>query len=66
MRCFLWVLLATIGAMAAVARPAETGWASYKNAHYGLQMRYPTAVFSHHKASQAGDGDLFTLSLIHI
>ena len=63
MRSFLWVSLMVIGMMsAAVARPAaaELGWTPYKNPRFGLQMRYPAEVFTQHRTSQAGDGDLFT------
>lgn len=61
MRSVLCVVLA-IGTMsAASARPAaDLGWTGYQNPRFGLQMRYPAELFTVHRRSQAGDGDLFT------
>ena len=59
MRWVLCVVLA-IGTMsAALARP-DLGWTGYQNPRFGLQMRYPAELFTVHRTSQAGDGDLFT------
>jgi hypothetical protein len=37
----------------------QLGWAEYRNQRFGFVMRYPSAVFSSHRTSASGDGDLF-------
>ena len=61
MRSLLWVILLAIGTTSAVGqRAADLAWTTYKNSRFGMQMRYPAEVFTEHRASRAGDGDLFT------
>jgi hypothetical protein len=59
MRSVLCVVLAIWTMSAALARP-DLGWTGYQNPRFGLQMRYPAELFTVHRPSQAGDGDLFT------
>ncbi len=59
MRSVLCVVLA-IGTMSAASARPDLGWTGYQNPRFGLQMRYPAELFTVHRTSQAGDGDLFT------
>jgi hypothetical protein len=38
------------------------GWVPYHNDRFGFELRMPAAVFTDHRAAEAGDGDLFTTS----
>ena len=60
-RRLLFLLLALVS-----SRPADAliegdkfGWTEYRNDRFGLIMRYPSAVFSTHRSSASGDGDLY-------
>jgi hypothetical protein len=61
MRSILWLSLAGIVMTAgAAARPASAlDWTVYHNERFGLEMRYPAAVFNRRRTSEARDGDLF-------
>ena len=63
-RGLLFLLLALVS-----SRPADAlsegdkfGWTEYRNDRFGLIMRYPSAVFSAHRSSASGDGDLYETS----
>ena len=63
-RRLLFLLLALVS-----SRPADAliegdkfGWTEYRNDRFGLIMRYPSAVFSAHRSSASGDGDLYETS----
>jgi hypothetical protein len=61
MRSIFWAFTAlVVAASAGSARQADDlGWTAYRNARFGLQMRYPADVFSMQRTSEARDGDLF-------
>jgi hypothetical protein len=61
-RTLLLLLLAALIS----SRPADAliesdkfGWTEYRNDRFGLVMRYPSAVFTAHRGSASGDGDLY-------
>ena len=57
---FLAFAALCLATSAGSARPADDlGWTVYRNARFGLQMRYPAEVFSMQRTSEARDGDLF-------
>jgi hypothetical protein len=44
----------------AQAQPGDSrGWATYRNDHYGLFLRYPADVLQPERTSEAGDGQVF-------
>jgi hypothetical protein len=60
LRLLLFLLLALVS-----SRPVDAiendkfGWTEYRNDRFGLAMRYPSAVFTAHRSSASGDGDLY-------
>jgi hypothetical protein len=60
LRLLLFLLLALVS-----SRPADAiendkfVWTEYRNDRFGLAMRYPSAVFTAHRSSASGDGDLY-------
>jgi hypothetical protein len=60
-RLLLFLLLALIWSRPAGAliESDKFGWTEYRNDRFGLVMRYPSAVFTAHRSSASGDGDLY-------
>jgi hypothetical protein len=59
MRYMLSLVLVVCAASVAYATPRSYGWSEYRNAKFGLQLRYPADVFDNRRTSEARDGDLF-------
>jgi hypothetical protein len=58
------VIIALCLGCSAVAGIAQSGlgWVPYQNDRFGFELRMPAAVFTDHRAAEAGDGDLFATS----
>jgi hypothetical protein len=61
MRSISWAFAVVFVATSAgsVLSADDFGWTAYRNARFGLEMRYPAEVFSLQQTSEARDGDLF-------